>query len=204
MMKKIVIIGLAFVFVGCNPVSDIKERRASEDDKLKEMNVTLNIKNDFPEVQVEVLEFFDFDDGNYEESFKIVEEITAEFDKNISVKRYHFPKSDTSFRVAEIAECARDQGRFDAFRLDIFQNYSVDLSYANLIKISEELGLDFNDFETCINSHIHATKVASDKIFGEKIGVKETPYFIIGQNYKFSKKVPEKTLRKLLQKLMQR
>ena len=203
-MRKILIIGLAFLFVGCNPVSKIQKDRHTEEEKLNVINEALNIKNNKKIVQIEVLEFFDFNDENYEESFQIIEKITAEFDKNILIKRYHFPQSDASFRIAEISECARDQGLFDAFRLNFFQNYSVDLSYANLIKISDELDLDFDKFETCINSHIHATKIAEDKIFAEKIGVQETPYFIIGQNYKFSKKVPEKTLRKLLQKLIQK
>ncbi len=203
-MKKILIIGLAFLFVGCNPISKIQKDRHTEEKKLSSINEALNIKNNEKVVQIEVLEFFDFDDGNYEESFKIVEKIIAEFDKNILIKRHHFPQSNESFRIAEISECARDQERFDAFRLNFFQNYSVDLSYPNLIRISDELDLDFDEFETCINSHIHATKIAEDKIFAEKIGVQETPYFIIGQNYKFSKKIPEKILRKLLQKLMQK
>ena len=108
-MKKILIIGLALIFVGCNPVSNIKERRSTEDDKYKEINVALNIKDPNETPQIEVLEFFDFDDGNYEESFKVVEEITAEFDKNIIVEKHHLPQSDQSFRIAEISECARDQ-----------------------------------------------------------------------------------------------
>ncbi len=201
-MKKILICILAFVFMGCSPFSNIEKRRSDEEGKLENLNLALNIQTDSPNIQIKVLEFFDFDDGNYENSFKVIERITAEFDKNILIEKHHFPRTDDSFRIAEISECANDQGKFDAFRLNFLKNYSVDLSYENLIKISSELDLDFNQFELCINSHIHATKIAEDKIFAEKIGVKDTPYFIVGKDYKFSKKIPEKTLRKLLQKLI--
>jgi predicted DsbA family dithiol-disulfide isomerase len=203
-MKKILVCISSFLFVGCGLFSKIENRRSTEEDKLKDIDVALNIESDTKNTQIKVLEFFDFNDGNYEDSFKIIERITAEFDKNILIERHHFPKTEASYRIAEIAECAGDQGKFDAFRLNFFQNYSVDLSYENLIQISNELGLDFNELELCTNSHVHATKIAEDKIFAEKLGVTETPYFIVGKDYKFSKKVPEKTLRKLLQKLMRK
>ena len=76
--------------------------------------------------------------------------------------------------TAEGAECAGDQGKFWAYSDLLYENQK---SIKNEIipQLAEQLGLDMDEFTSCISSGKYKEKIANDLTEGQKRGVKGTP-----------------------------
>jgi len=112
-----------------------------------------------------------------------------------------------SLWAAEAAECANDQGKFWEYHDKLFENqhgenqgaYSID----NLKRFAEELGLDTQSFNLCLDSREHEDLVKAETQDAVKKGILSTPTFVIGeqtiegsQSYDNVKKAIESELRK--------
>tara|TARA_Y100000310_G_scaffold345306_1_gene463579 strand:- start:5891 stop:6784 length:894 start_codon:yes stop_codon:yes gene_type:complete len=79
------------------------------------------------------------------------------------------------------AECANEQGEFWAFHDLIFENQDY-LSSSAYLSWAEDLGLDMDQFEDCVNSQKYKSEVAKDYSDGGRLGITGTPgFFINGQ-----------------------
>lgn len=95
---------------------------------------------------------------------------------------YDFPLEGHphSFLVSRAARCANDQDRFwDYHDLAFAQqeqwSYSRTAPADLLIQYAETLGLDMNEFRTCLNSDAHAATVTANQLLGSQLGVRGTP-----------------------------
>ncbi len=101
-------------------------------------------------------------------------------------KHYAFLGQQSTW-ASEAAECAAEQGKFWEYHNWLFSNQASesDLAYyskANLIKYAGKVGLDTNQFSSCLNADKYAKRVADDMAEGQKDGVTGTPtVFINGQ-----------------------
>ncbi|MGI0063004.1 MAG: DsbA family protein, partial [Nitrosotalea sp.] len=86
--------------------------------------------------------------------------------------------------AANAAECANDQGEFWQYHDYLYKNqpdetdtsmYTVD----NLTTIAGQLGLDTNQFNSCLSANTDNQKVTDDMTAGQKAGVSGTPTFYI-------------------------
>jgi predicted DsbA family dithiol-disulfide isomerase len=88
--------------------------------------------------------------------------------------------------AAEGAYCAGDQGKFWEYHDTLFTNWTGenvgDFKHEKLIQYAETLGLDVDEFESCLSGEKYASRVAQDKANGEAAGVHATPTFIINGN----------------------
>jgi protein-disulfide isomerase len=112
-----------------------------------------------------------------------------------------------SIWAAEASECANDQGRFWDYHDKLFENQDGenqgDFSIDNLKRFAEELSLDTQTFNQCLDSREHEDLVKAETQDAVKKGVKSTPTFVIGDqtvqgpgSYDDLKKVIEAELRK--------
>ncbi|MBI2076373.1 MAG: DsbA family protein [Candidatus Aenigmarchaeota archaeon] len=85
--------------------------------------------------------------------------------------------------AAEAAECAKEQGKFWEFHDKIFQNQQS-LSLDSYKKWANELGLNTNQFNSCVDSNKYAAEVQKDFQDGSNVGVSGTPTFFIGNDAK--------------------
>jgi len=90
---------------------------------------------------------------------------------------------EISYKAAEAANCAREQGKFWEYHYLLFErqnewynNASKFLSYAG------ELGLDLEKFRTCLDSGKYREEVEKDLRDGISYGVKGTPTFFINDD----------------------
>ena len=92
----------------------------------------------------------------------------------------HFPLGFHSHAqiAAEASECANDQGKFWEMHDMIFEN-QPDLSEDKLKEWAEELELDMDEFNTCLNTNKHAEKVKLGMAEGQKVGVRGTPSVLL-------------------------
>lgn len=82
-------------------------------------------------------------------------------------------------KSAEAAECADDQGKFWEMHDVIFER-QASLSLTSLKQWANELGLNENDFNKCLDSGKYTNEVNKDASDAQRAGGQGTPYFIVG------------------------
>jgi protein-disulfide isomerase len=84
----------------------------------------------------------------------------------------------TGFFAAQAANCARDQEKYWEYHDVLFQG-----EYGHgrdaYVSIADDLGLDVDTFETCLDEETYAEEVAGDLQAGRNLGVSGTPTFFI-------------------------
>jgi protein-disulfide isomerase len=87
--------------------------------------------------------------------------------------------SQQTLPAAEAAMCAGDQERFWEFHHRMFeiQNESLALSRRGFMDAAEDLGLDTDAFDECLDSAKYRPLVASNIDAAERVGVRATPTF---------------------------
>jgi len=85
--------------------------------------------------------------------------------------------------AAQAAECAKEQGKFWEYHDKIFQNQQS-LGTDSYKQWAGELGLNANQFNSCVDSSKYAAEVSKDFQDGSNAGVSGTPTFFIGNDAK--------------------
>jgi protein-disulfide isomerase len=89
-----------------------------------------------------------------------------------------------SILAAEASECAADQDAFWEYHdmiYDLRQESRTPLSESNLKEFAIELGLNEDEFNTCLDSGKYKQLVQEDVQVSRSIGVQSAPSFIINQ-----------------------
>ena len=81
-------------------------------------------------------------------------------------------------KAAEAAQCAQEQGKYWEYHDLLFENQQA-LDIGSLKAYAEQLGLDTDDFDDCLDSGRFASEVAKDLTDGQGYGVTATPTFFI-------------------------
>jgi protein-disulfide isomerase len=81
-------------------------------------------------------------------------------------------------KAAEAAECAGEQGKYFEMHDLLFANQDS-LNVESYKQYAEDLGLDTEQFNTCLDSGEMADEVAADFTYGQQVGVTGTPAFFI-------------------------
>ncbi len=90
---------------------------------------------------------------------------------------------ESSYKAAEAANCAREQGKFWEYHYLLFERQKE--WYNNLSKLldyAEELGLDLGKFKGCLDSGKYRQEVEKDFRDGLSYGVQGTPTFFINDD----------------------
>ncbi len=209
-------LALAFLLVGCEKSSEepssapaeapaVEEKidgEAEEESDAEETEEEEEDDEDTPEAKegpVKVIEFFDFGCGHCKKAAETVEMLKTQFGDDVVFEIKHFPLSPTTFVVAEASECAREQGKFQEYHDEAFDNFGRK-AMSDLKEFATNVGLDEAAFTTCMDSGIKKEVVRADQKLGREMGVKGTPYFEIDGEIKipgalpvgpFSKKLEE-------------
>lgn len=99
----------------------------------------------------------------------------------VKLEYYHYPLPyhEFAFLGAEAAECAGDQGKFWEFVGNTFANQNT-LSEEFYYSLAKQLGLNEDQFKSCIDNHNHKAKILSHMQEGKKRGLSGTPTLYIG------------------------
>ena len=80
--------------------------------------------------------------------------------------------------AAEAAECAKEQGKFWEFHDKLFEN-QASLSTASYKQWAQELGLNTQQFNDCVDKKKYQSEVTKDYQDGQAAGVTGTPSFFV-------------------------
>jgi protein-disulfide isomerase len=88
-----------------------------------------------------------------------------------------------SVKAAEAAYCAADQGKFWEYHDLIFENQAGEnrgrFTRSLFIQMANDLKLDMNKFQTCVDNTTYASKVTDNVTYGQGKGVSGTPTFLV-------------------------
>ena len=94
----------------------------------------------------------------------------------------HYPfLGPESFNAAEASECARDQGEFNKYHLELYRLTSRGKSHTPelLRETALEMDLDPTAFDQCLQSGVKRARVLEDREYGRTLGVRGTPTLFI-------------------------
>jgi protein-disulfide isomerase len=94
----------------------------------------------------------------------------------------HYPfLGPESMEAAEASECAREQGGFDEYHLELYRLTSQGTHYTteHLLEIAQEQGLETANFQQCLQSGRKRPRVLEDQEYGRNLGVRGTPTLLM-------------------------
>lgn len=154
------------------PEKDVVARDVSEDD-----DPWLGA----PDAGVTIIEFSDFACPYCAQAASTLERVLSRHEGEIHLVFRDFPLEQLdphAFTAALAAECADEQGKFWEMHDLLFQNQNA-LSEQDLLSYGHELGLDEDNFVSCLNSPEMAAEIRADKAQGTAYGVVGTPTFFV-------------------------
>ena len=96
-----------------------------------------------------------------------------------------------SILAAEASYCAEDQGKYWAYHDELYTNWAGErtgwINYESLNKFAKSVGLELEQFNSCLGDHKYRQKVLDLEKFGIDIGIDATPSFLIFNDEKIIK-----------------
>jgi protein-disulfide isomerase len=89
------------------------------------------------------------------------------------------PDHEHAASAAEASYCAAEQGRFEAFREELFGRRKG-LDPESLTRSAQSIGLDLQAHRACLDSGRHRAKTRVDPRLRQRLSLRGTPTFIIG------------------------
>jgi len=171
-----------------------RNRRAQALDALREA-ATVSVRLEPPRLIVEatgpslgpddapvtIVEFSDYQCPFCGRAEPVVKQVLAKYPDQVRLVYRHFPLDSIhpQARPAAIAAvCASEQGRFWEFHDKVFGSQR-ELSSERLAGFADELELDRESFDRCLESDAAAKTVADDLEAGQSAGTTGTPAFFV-------------------------
>lgn len=155
-----------------------------------------------PIATANVVKFFDYNCGHCKTAHYTVKNLKAKFGDKVEFELKHYPLSAETYLVAETAECARRQGKFDAYHDKLFEENFQNYAPENLQAVAEAVGIDLEAFNTCAANGGGRSQVQEDVDEATALGVSGTPYFLINDSIPLPGAIPEKSFSRLIDQVL--
>lgn len=134
-----------------------------------------------PDAKITIVEFADFQCPYSKEVFTTMREFVEKNKDKVRLIFRHFPLTEIypeALISAEASRCANEQDKFWAMHDKLFQNQNQ-LQTEDLKNYADQIGLDRQKFDECLDSHKYRNDILADYQAGFKAGVAGTPTFFI-------------------------
>jgi protein-disulfide isomerase len=192
-MKFLFILLLALTLSACN-------NETTEDPLVKAVSVEVppEVVEISPVSEANVVKFFDYACGHCRTSHFSVKNLKAEFGDKVTFTLKHYPLSPATYLVAETAECARRQNKFEVYHDTLFEENFQNYAPENLQAVAESVGIDIDQFNTCVANGGGRSAVQADVDEATALGVSGTPYFLINNSIPLPGVIPEQSFSRLI------
>jgi NhaA family Na+:H+ antiporter len=135
-----------------------------------------------PSAPVVIVEFSDFECPYCAAAQPLVRRLAARYPRQVAVVYRHFPLDAIhphARAAAAAAECAGEQGRFDAYADSLFARQKQ-LGAFSWTALAHAVGVrDTAAYARCLGAPATADRVASDLAAGRSLGIPGTPSFLV-------------------------
>ena len=195
-----IVVGIALLITGfiifqsLKPVGEIKQLTVRNHPQ------TDGLTMGDPNAPIVVEEFSDF---QCVACFRFWEGLEKEFiDNYVSTGKVFFKYTPfsfigpESFQAAEAAYCANEENRFWDYHDMVFENWNGEnvgnYSDQRLIAFASSIGLNENNFKSCLNKNKFNNEVQKGISYGTQSGISATPSFIVNGELVYSDALIEK------------
>lgn len=139
-----------------------------------------------PEAKISLIEYSDFQCPYCKSFHDTAESVADSYGDDVNWVYRHYPLSfhePAASLQAMASECTAELGgndKFWEFVENIFSDNPKDLD--GLVALAGDLGIDENEFKTCVESEKYADEIKKDTANGMAAGVKGTPGTIVLNN----------------------
>ncbi|PIR07267.1 MAG: hypothetical protein COV55_00365 [Candidatus Komeilibacteria bacterium CG11_big_fil_rev_8_21_14_0_20_36_20] len=170
-----------------NPLAVAPDSAGTGDINIKPVSA----KNDWIKgdrnARISIIEFSDSECPFCQRFHSTMQQIVAEYDGEVNWIYRHFPLvslHSKASKEAEATECAGEQGGNDAFWAYIDELFAITpanngLDLNQLPEIAGTIGLDVDQFQTCLDSGKYAQKIQNSISEAQAAGARGTPYSVI-------------------------
>jgi len=133
-----------------------------------------------PDAAVTIVEFSDFQCPYCQNFHNTLNQLMDDYPNDVRWVYKHFPLDSIhsmARTAAEASECAAEQGKFWEFTDRTFELSS--LTRTSIDNIASQIGLDADQFSSCVDNRKYKDKVETDYQLGIQSGVRGTPGNII-------------------------
>jgi|GEM_PF-948450 len=160
----------------------------------------LNIPGKRTDEKIIIDEYSQFDCPACAMAVPVVHKVEEDYPDKIVVNFKHFAFHEGAQKPAEASECARDQGKFREYHDKLFENQNA-LAGDNLTKYAEELALDMEKFNECLDSGEKEAIVKRDMDEASSRGAGGTPaIFVDGKQISPWSVLPEAIKERIMEK----
>ena len=144
------------------------------------VDIGINPPKGNPNSEIVLIEFSDFQCPFCKRAIPVIDELLQKYEEEIVFYYRNFPLEmhANSFIAAEAAECANEQGKFWEYHDILFENQGK-LDKENLKLYAQELELNQNQFDNCLDTDKFKQDIERDINEGEFLGIEGTPTFFI-------------------------
>lgn len=180
--------------------SEAYDRAVASDVALAEISSSDDPTLGSPDAPIEIVEFLDFECPFCAAEFPVIREVAT---KNPDLIRYvvrDFPLEDQhpgATLAAQASECAAEQNRYWAYHDKLFQNQQ-EFDRDILLDLAGQVGLDTDDFATCLDDEKYLDEVLEDLQAGVDAGVVGTPTFFVN-GFKLQGVIPAEAWEEIVQ-----
>lgn len=185
-----VIVAVAIIYVNYDRV-DVEDQDAQLRDQIVEATIDDDAILGDKDAPVTIIEFSDYQCPFcrvfWRDTLSLIEEEYINTGKVRFVYRdYPLPSHLMALSFAEAAECAGDQDSYWEMHDMIFEEQDkigegtiMSITVEELSEWADELDLDVEEFDACMDDHKYIDEIRKDLEDGEKAGVTGTPMFFI-------------------------
>lgn len=144
-----------------------------------------NSKDAKKDRKVLILEYSDFQCPFCKRVQKTLDGLRTKYSEQVEFGYRHFPlpfhKEATT--LAEVVECARDQGKFWELQSILYEKTddAQALTETDIIGLARQAGVkNLKSFQTCWKERKYKTRVTDDIRDGARLGIQGTPTFVLG------------------------
>lgn len=161
---------------GNTPTGQVPGTNTGTTEEIPEITDADHVRGNLKKAEVVIVEYSDFQCPFCERHHPTLEQIADEYGDKVAWVYRHFPLSfhPEAGPSAIASECANKQGKFWEYADKLFENQSL-LGAAYYPQLADELGLDVDDFNTCLTDPEMRTIVQNDQAGGAAAGVNGTP-----------------------------
>lgn len=139
-------------------------------------------RNGPPDAPVTIVEFADYQCPYCGQLQATLASLHAKYAGRIAVVFHHYPLTEihpAAFSAALAAECAADQGRFDAMHGALFAEQDS-IGRWPWARFAERAGIaDVPRFTDCLRKAADSTAIEADIALGNRLGVRGTPTLLV-------------------------
>jgi len=159
---------------------DTEDDTTDDDEVLPEIDYSTSQHKGAVNAKITLVEYTDFECPFCFKGFETIEQIVEAYGDEINLIYKNFPLSfhANAQKAAEAAECAGDQDMFWEMYETLFQNNDA-LAVDDLKAYADDMGLDTEQFNACLDNDEKAELVQQDLADGQSLGITGTPTFII-------------------------